>query len=114
MKNITNQTSKSLISTDSFATSNPYKNLLDYEQTFRCDVPEAVHIRLDQERGFEIEQDFDFLYVEWNGYRGEFTGSIEQLPDELKQADWFDTNSTFLHMRFYSDNYVKFKEAADT
>ena len=114
LNDITNQTSKSLISTDSFATSNPYDVSKRINQTFRCEVNETVHIRLDQERGFETERDYDVLFVEWDGYRGQVHGSIEQLPAELKQADWFDTNSSTLYMQFDSDSVIAFKDATYT
>ena len=103
-----------MIAIESFATSNPYANNTYIKQTFRCDENETVHIRLDQERGFATERGFDILTVEWEGYKRELHGSIEVLPNELKQANWFDTESNFLNMQFLSDNDVRDKDGTQT
>ena len=85
------------------------------KQRFECsklnanntETGQTVHIRLDQERGFETERDYDYLTVRWDGYYSSISGSIRYLPNELKQTDWYDTESDYLEMFFYSDGSVR-------
>ena len=91
---------------ESFATSNPYGNRERKKQRFECNSETAnqtVHIRLDQERGFETEKGYDNLTVSWDGYYKKIDGTIESLPNELK-GDWYDTDSAYLQMQFESDH----------
>ena len=103
------KTIKSLLVTQSFATNNPYENNQRMRQRFECtrqNADQTVHIRLDQELGFEIERGYDYLTVRWKSYYGRISGPIQYLPNELKQADWYDTESDYLEMDFYSDNII--------
>ena len=84
------------------------------KQRFECskldandnETNQTVHIRLDQERGFETERGYDYLTVRWDGYYSMIHGSDRYVPNELKQADWYDTESDYLEMQFTSDGSV--------
>ena len=100
---------KSLLVTQSFATSNPYLNRERKKQRFECNrqgVNQTIHIRLDQDRGFGTERNYDYLTVAWSGFYSRIHGSAVYLPNELSQADWFDTESSFLEMEFTSDYMI--------
>ena len=118
------KTIKSLLVTQSFATNNNhtcynnynnkscYKNSERIRQRFECtraNTTQTVLIRLDQELGFETERGWDYLTVQWEGYYSRISGPIQYLPYELKQADWYDTESNYLEMGFSSDGSVNMK-----
>ena len=96
----------SLLVTESFATMQPYKNNATLDQEFKCYDGETVQLRLDLDRGFNTEARYDNLHVWFKYYYRKVSGSIDDLPNELKQEDWFDTRSTFVRMLFTSDSSV--------
>ena len=96
----------SLLVTDSFATMRPYNNNMDMKQQFQCPSGATIQLRLDLDRGFDTELSWDYLEVYYNGYYRKLSGSIDSLPNELKQKDWFDTESDYLRVRFVTDPSV--------
>ena len=73
------QTLQSVRVVQTFKTDNPYRNGLYQQEEFFCNEAEqTVHIRLDQERGFETERGYDYFIVEWDGYFREVHGSIQE------------------------------------
>ena len=93
---------------ESFSTYNPYKNDQFMEQTMMCrDWNHTIKIQLDTDRGFFIgssEYDPDEFRLEYNGYGNSFMYGA-QIPDELASGQWFDTNSSWIHMRFESNSF---------
>ena len=97
---------------ESFSTAfDPYSNNLTQTQQFQCNenLNQTVHIRLDKKHGFKTQRNHDFLNVTWNGYKRRLHGTIDDLPNELKQDDWYDTESFYLDMEFESDPSIAYK-----
>ena len=96
---------------ESFSTSNPYENDEYQEQDMWCRVSNhTVKIQLDPRRGFSIgsnETDaegwHDQFRLEYTGY-GEHFQYGDELPDKIASGQWFDTNSSWIHMRFMSNS----------
>ena len=97
---------------ESFSTGNPYKNDEYQEQDMWCrDSNDTVKIQLSERRGFFIgsnetdapENWHDQFRLEYTGY-GETFQYGDQLPDKIASGQWFDTNSTWIHMRFMSNS----------
>ena len=89
---------------ESFSTGNPYKNDEYQEQDMWCrDSNYTVKIQLDSRRGFHIGANEDQFRLEYQGY-GEHFGYGDELPDKIASGHWFDTNSSWIHMRFISNS----------
>ena len=82
-----------------------------------CDPGQVLFLRLDIERGFQLEANYDYLtithgifvddFLMFQKYRGRFTGGVENLPDFLKSGKWSNTGSQFLYLFFESDQMVQ-------
>ena len=78
-------------------------------KSFTCSGNETIHIRLDPTRGYQLENVHDILTVEYEGYRKQFTGGIENLDPQLKQSDWYNLNTTWLKLKFTTDSTIVYK-----
>ena len=89
---------------DVFTTEDPYRSNQNKTSNFHCSGNETIHIRLDQNRGFKLENGYDFLNVEWESYSKQFTGGIDNLDPRLKKAKWYNLNQNWLKLQFISDD----------
>ena len=89
---------------DVFTTEDPYRSNQNKTSNFYCSGNKTIHIRLDENRGFKLENGYDFLNVEWESYSKQFTGGIDNLDPRLKKVKWYNLNQNWLKLQFISDD----------
>ena len=60
-----------------------------------------------QDRGFEVETNYDWLQIETETAKNRYWGLLDDLPPNLRNGEWFDTNSTFVNLHFFTDASVE-------
>ena len=56
-----------------------------------------------------MEEYYDWLEIETETTKNRFWGSLEDLPPDLRNGQWFNTKSNFISLRFYSDGTFRMK-----
>ena len=79
-----------MIEIEVFATENPYRSNTVMARNFTCPEEETVHIRLDPDRGFATEKNYDWLTIIYPSY---FKGVV----DKEKRTMCFTLASTILN-----------------
>ena len=92
-----------MIEIEVFATKNPYMPNSIMARNFTCPEGEAVHVRLDPDRGFATEKNYDWLTIIYPSYFNQFSGPIEALDSRFTRPDWFYLPTSWLHMTFSAD-----------
>ena len=87
-----------------FATENPYMPNSIMARNFTCPEGEAVHVRLDPDRGFATERSYDFLTIKYPSYVNRFSGPIEALDSRFTRSDWFNLETSWLQLTFWADS----------
>ena len=73
--------------------------------SFECSG--TVRMKLDKDRGFQVETNYDYLEIETNLTKNRYWGSFNSLSPDLRSGQWFDTNSSSVYLHFHTDEDVQ-------
>ena len=79
-------------------------NRTEQEAFFECETDETIHFKMDKPRGWNLEDNLDFLTVIYDGFMDTFSG---QVPKDIEL--WFDTESKWIRFHFETNKWGVFR-----